>query len=230
MTLAKNSSIDDSVLIIGGNDATGAALDIAQGGDPTSFINSYVSNVETILSSVATANPNVHQVFGNMPDVTVTPLVQQAGVTSAQLQLVSAAIKQANALADAYALAHGIPVLDLYTASQQISAAIPLTLGGHTFTTAFAPDNFHPAVFLQGLLANMVDQAYNQYFHQSLPILSDQQIVRNAGFTPNTQTTFYSVQPFVILPTPEPASGVLAAVGAVSVFLLFRRRRAHTTR
>jgi hypothetical protein len=237
VTLATNSSIDDSTLIIGGNDATAAAIDIAQGGDPTSFINTYVSNVEKVLSSIATANSHVHQVFGNMPDVTVTPLVQQLaaqnGITSAQLQLVSAAIKQANAQADGYALSHGIPVLDLYTASQQISAAIPLTLAGHTFTTAFAPDNFHPAIFLQGLLANMVDQAYNQYFHQSLPILSDQQIVKNAGFTvspPFTSPTYFNVQPFVLLPTPEPASGVLAAVGVVSVFFLYRRRRAPITR
>ena len=92
VTLAQNHQIDDSVLIIGGNDATAAALGIAQGGSPTSFINTYVNNVKTVINSVATANSSVHQVFGNMPDVTVTPLVQSeaasAGITPAQLSLV----------------------------------------------------------------------------------------------------------------------------------------------
>jgi lysophospholipase L1-like esterase len=227
VTLAHNGSIDDSTLIIGGNDAVAAAVDIASGGDPTAFINDYVNNIKNVISSIATANPNVHQVFGNMPDVTVTPAVQQVaaqnGITLAQLHLVSLAIGQANAQADAFALSHGVPVVDLYSASQQITPLIPLTLGGHSFTTAFAPDNFHPAVFLQGLLANMVDTAYNQYFHQSLPIISDQQIVRNAGFTPNTGTTYFNVQPFVILPTPEPASAVLAVMATLGLLACGRR-------
>jgi hypothetical protein len=235
VTLAHNGSIDDSTLIIGGNDAVNAALGIAQGGSPTSFINTYVNNVKNVLSSIANANSHVHQVFGNMPDVTVTPLVQQLAaannITPAQLQLVSQAIAQANAQADAYALSHGVPVLDLYTASQQISAAIPLTMAGVQFTTAFAPDNFHPAVFLQGLLGNMVDTAYNQYFHQSLPILSDQKIVQNTGNTPNNQLTYYSVQSYVLLPTPEPASGVLALVAvAGGGIVAVRRRRANLSR
>jgi hypothetical protein len=91
----------------------------------------------------------------------------------------------------------------------------------YTSTTAFAPDQFHPAPFLQGLLANLVDTAYNQGFHQTLPILSDQQIVTNSGFTPNTATTFFNVQPFVLLPVPEPATYVLAVVACLG--LAFRR-------
>ncbi len=149
-TLAAAGSIDDSVIIIGGNDATSsAAIAVAEGGDPTSFINSYVSNVETIINSVAAAGPGVHQVFGNMPDVTVTPEVQSiasgAGINAAGLQLLSQAIAQANAQADAYALAHNVPVIDLYSASHTIVGGFPLTLAGHTFTTPFATDGFHPA-------------------------------------------------------------------------------------
>ena len=228
--LAKNGSIDDSVLIIGGNDAVAAIANYASGGSLNDFINSYVTNVESILGQVAAANSHVRQVFGNMPDVTVTPAVQQLaaqnGVTPAQLQDVKTAIATANSQVNKYALSHGIPVLDLYTASQVIPASIPLSLGGHTFTTAFAPDNFHPAVFLQGLLANMVDTAYNQYFHQSLPILTDQKIVQNAGFTPNTGTTYFNVQPFVLLPVPEP-SGILLSVmaGGLVVLGYWRRSR-----
>jgi GDSL-like Lipase/Acylhydrolase family/PEP-CTERM motif len=212
VTLAENHQIADSVLMIGGNDAASTAgLEIAEGGSPTSFINTYVSNVEDVINSMATAGPTVAQVFANMPDVTVTPEVQQvaasAGISADGLQLLSAAIGQANAQADAYALSRNVPVVDLYTASQVITAAIPITLAGHSFTTAFAPDNFHPAPFLQGLLGNMVDMAFNQAFGQTLPLLSDQQIVHNVGFTPAGSTSFYNVQPFVLVPLPGDATG-----------------------
>ena len=224
VSLATNHQIDDSVIIIGGNDAASlTGLNIAGGADPTSFINTYVNNIKTIINSVAAAGPNVHQVFGNMPDVTVTPEVQleaqQAGIDAAGLQLLSNAIAQANAQADAYALAHNVPVIDLYTASHVIPSAVPFTLAGHTFTTAFAPDNFHPAPFLQGLLANMVNLAFNEKFGQNLPMLSDQQIVHNVGFTPAGATSYFNVQPFVLV--PEPSSVALLTLGAL---LLVGRR------
>ena len=66
VTLATNHQIDDSALIIGGNDAASTAgLAIAEGGSPTAFINTYVTNVETVINSVAAAGPTVSQVFGN---------------------------------------------------------------------------------------------------------------------------------------------------------------------
>lgn len=227
VTLAHNGQIADSTLIIGGNDAVAGAINIATGGSADDFINSYVANIKNIISSVHTANPNVHQVFGNMPDVTVTPLVKSQaasnGVTPAQLQLVSNAIAQANAIADQYALSHGVPVVDLFTASRVLPGMIPLTLGGHQFTTMFAPDGFHPAPFVQGLLANMVDKAYNLGFGQNLPILSDQKIVQNVGFTPGSGTSTFDVTPFVLLPTPEPSSLALAAIGGVVLIVAGRR-------
>ncbi len=219
-SLAADNQITDSVLEIGGNDAASAAgFAIADGGSSASFINTYVSNVEDVINSIAAAGPNVHQVFVNMPDVTVTPLVQEEaasdGIGAAGLQLLSTAIGQADAEADAYALAHNVPVVDLYTASQVLTGAIPITLAGHTFTTAFAPDEFHPAPFMQGLLANMVDMAYNEGFGQSLPILSDQQIVQNVGFTPTGGTTYDDVQPYVLLPAVGPSkSNVISSSGA----------------
>ncbi len=132
----------------------------------------------------------------------------------------STAIGQADAEADAYALAHHVAVVNVYTASQAIPAAIPITLAGHTFTTAFdADDGFHPAPFTQGLIANMVDLAYNEAFGQSLPVLSDQEIVQNVGFTPTGGTTYYDVQPFILLPAsvPEPSTIILATLGGLTL-------------
>ncbi|HEY1599904.1 MAG TPA: PEP-CTERM sorting domain-containing protein, partial [Pirellulales bacterium] len=50
----------------------------------------------------------------------------------------------------------------------------------------------------------------------------DQQIVTNSGFTPNTATTFFNIQPFVLLPVPEPATYALAIVACFGLAL--RRR------
>lgn len=219
---AKNGLLDNSVLIIGGNDATGVnALSIALGGDPAPFINTYVNNVKQVIDSIAGAGPGVRQVFGNMPDVTLTPRVQDQaadyGITPAQLQLLSDAIGEANAQANAYALSHNVPVLDLYGAGSLILTSSSFTLGGHTYTTPFASDEFHPATWVQGLLANMVNTAFNVHWGQSLPILSDQQITKNAGFTPNAGATYYDVIPFILFPVPEPASCVLLLTGSLAL-------------
>ena len=69
VTLATNGQIDDSVVQIGGNDlSVNDALTFANGGNPTSFINSYVSDIKTVINSIAAANPYVHQVFVNNAD------------------------------------------------------------------------------------------------------------------------------------------------------------------
>jgi len=220
ITLAQTNQIDDSVLVIGGNNATGSAAQAGLlSGNYAPFISNYVDDVKQILGSVALAGPGVRQVFGNMPDVTVTPSVQSIaasqGIMPAQLQTLSVAIGQANSQANAYALSHNIPVIDMYTASHTVLSGNSFALGGHTYTTPFASDQFHPGTWVQGLLANMVTTASNLQWHQGLPILSDQQIVRNTGFTPGAGTTYYNVTPLILLPVPEPSTWALAAIGTL---------------
>jgi hypothetical protein len=219
-------------LIIGGNNfLSGTALQQILSGNPTPAINNYVNDVKQIIDTIAAAGPNVHQVFGNMPDVTVTPEVQgeaaQTDDPALALSLLASAILQANTLANAYALSHNVPVIDLYTVSHSLLNGSTFPLGGHTFTTAFMSDGFHPAGWVQGLLGNMVDTAYNLQWHQGLPLLSDQQIVVNQGFTPNGLTTYSNVAPFILLPVPEPTTWALAIVGASFCLVgAWRRRRA----
>jgi hypothetical protein len=234
-TQASKGQIDDSTLIIGGNNfLSQTALTGILGGNPAPYVNNYFNDVKQIIDTIALAGPNVHQVFGNMPDVTVTPEVigyaQQTNDPALVLSLLSAAIVQANTLANAYALSHNVPVIDLYTASHTVLAGSTFPIGGHTFTTAFASDGFHPAGWVQGLLSNMVDTAYNLQWHQGLPLLSDQQIVRNQGFTPNNLTTYTDVSGLILLPVPEPATWMLAMVGAALAAVHARRGLVQSSR
>jgi len=227
VNLAQTGQIDASVLMIGGNDAT-SNIAFVTSGNTQQFINIYYNNVKNIIDSISAANPAVKQVFVNMPDVTLTPLVQsyatQYGFTQQQLAMLSDAIHQTNQAIDAYVLSKGIPIVDFGGASPELLAAFPLSLGGATFTTPFAPDNFHPAPVTQGLLANLVDTAFNLGYGMSLPILSDQQIARNAGKTPNNLTTYFDVSPFILVPVPETSPVVLVGV-VLAVGICYQVRR-----
>ena len=224
VSLAQNSQITDSVLIVGANDVADDSS-IFFGGNATPLFNSIVANLETVTNSVATANPGVHQVIANIPDITVTAAVLQFaaadGVTAAELAAVRNDIAAANVQIDAYALARGIPVLDLFKAADVLIPMYPWTFGGHTFSTIFASNGFDIQTQPEGLLSNMVATAFDERYGQNLPIFSDQQIVTTSGFTPNSATTFYNVQPFVIL--PEPSTIVLAILGMLAL-LSYRRR------
>ena len=76
---------------------------------------------------------------------------------------------------------------------------------------------------MQGLLANAIDLAFNEKFGQTLPILSDEQIVHNVGLTPAGSTSFYNVQPYVLV--PEPSTFVLLAVGLIGLLPCRRHAR-----
>jgi GDSL-like Lipase/Acylhydrolase family/PEP-CTERM motif len=220
VTLATSGQIDDSVVQVGANDMSlNDVENFAAGGNPTAFINSYVSDIETVINSVAAADPAVHQVFVNNPDPTTSPYFQElaelVGVTPAGLQLVRGVVAREDTLAGAYALAHNVAVVDIFTAIDTLSSNSPIMLAGQSFASPFAPDGHHPAPYVQGLLANSIDLAFNEKFGQTLPILSDQQIVQNVGLVPSGGTTFYNVQPFVQV--PEPSTLMLASLGLIAL-------------
>ncbi len=231
VSLAQQGQITDSVLVVGTNDigpyGPNAAYLYLQGGDPTPIINSTVSNIEQVITSIATANPGVHQVIANLPDISVTPLiqelVQQFGVSPAVIQQGIGVISTINSQIDQFALARHIPVINLFKASEVLAPLYPWTFGGHTFSTMFASNGFDILTQPEGIVANAIATAFNVGYGQNLPMFSDQQIVQTAGFTPNGGTTYYNAAQFVI--TPEPSAISLAALGGVALLLWRVRRR-----
>ena len=228
VALAQQGKITDSVLVVGTNDigpfGPNAAYLYLQGGDPTPIVKTTVSNIEQVITSIAAANPNVHQVIANLPDITVTPLIQQLvqmyGVSPAVIQEGIGVIKSINSQIDQFALARHIPVIDLFKASDVLAPLYPLTFGGHTFDTMFASNGFDLLTQPEGIISNAIATAFNVGYGQNLPIFSNEQIVQTAGFTPDGATTYYNAAQFVI--TPEPSTLALAALGGLA--LLARRR------
>ncbi len=228
VSLAHQGTITDSVLIVGANDFGPYgpnAQTIFLGGNPQPVIDSVVSNIETVITSIAAANPGVHQVIANIPDITVTPLMQQLfvtyGATQADIQAGRDAIITANNEIQQFALAHGVAVVDLFKAADVLVPLYPWTFGGHTFSTMFAGNQFDILTQPEGLIANSVSLAFDEAFGQNLPIFSDQQIVTAAGFVPSGSTTYYDTAQFVI--TPEPATCWLAALASVGLMVRWRR-------
>ncbi|HVU86287.1 MAG TPA: SGNH/GDSL hydrolase family protein [Pirellulales bacterium] len=224
VSLAQQGQITDSVLVVGANDFGPFgpnAQTVFLGGNAQPVIDTFVSNVEKVITSIAAANPGVHQVIANIPDITATPLAPVLalayGATPAEIQAGRNAIITANNEIQQFALAHGVPVIDLFKAADVLVPLYPWTFGGHTFSTMFASNQFDILTQPEGLISNMIATAFNEVFGQNLPIFSDQQIVTNSGFTPSGPTTFYNVSQFVI--TPEPATWILAALGGL--FALF---------
>jgi hypothetical protein len=223
-SLAQQKAITDSVLIVGANDVVDDSS-IFFGGNSSALFQSIVGNMENVLATMANVDPAIDQVLSNIPDITVTAAVQafavQNGITATELATVRNEIIAANVQIDQYALAHSIPVIDLFTAADVLIPMYPWSFGGHTFSTIFANNGFDIQTQPEGLISNMIATAFDSRYGQSLPQFSDQQIVATAGFTPNSATTYYDVRPFVIL--PEPSTIILAALGGGLLVTLRRR-------
>jgi lysophospholipase L1-like esterase len=227
LALVQAQQLDYSVIAMGSNDATTAAINLALNHIPipADFSATVAERVTNTMAALAAADPahHLHQIVANIPDITQTPALQTAivflGVSQQDVDAIRNAIVDANVQIQTVARQDGIPVLDLFKLIDEVGTQ-PLTLAGVTTAVAdlYPADGFHPSALIHGLTANMIIDAAQRGYGTPLDPLSDQEIVSNAGLTPLTVgPTFFDVSPYVIVPEP---SGLAIAVS--SLLLLWR--------
>ncbi|MCC7084679.1 MAG: hypothetical protein IT427_06700 [Pirellulales bacterium] len=227
--LVQTGQLDASVLILGGIDAVQVGYGLVLGGDPAGLpsilSDRVVPSIAATIAEIGNAGA-VQQVVANIPDIVLSPLVQavvQSSGTSPQVVAqFESAIGYTNQRIAADVLARGIPVLDLFRLGRDLAASSSLTLGGVTIADLFAPDGFHPAPIMHGLIANLFIEAMNRAYDAELEPLSDQQLLENAGYTPlSGGPTYFDVGPYVIV--SEPGTNGLAIL-ASAIIALYRRQ------
>jgi lysophospholipase L1-like esterase len=212
LALVQAQQLDYSVIAIGSNDATAAAINLVLNNTPipADFSSTVAQRVTSTMAALAAADPShyLHQIVANIPDVIQTPALQSAiafyGVSQQNVNALRQAIIDANTQIEAAARQDGIPVLDLFKLIDDVGSE-PLTLAGVTtaVTDLYPYDGFHPSALIHGLTADMFIDAADRGYGATLDPLSDQQIVSNAGLTPmTTGPTFFDVSSYVIVPEP----------------------------
>lgn len=228
-TLIHAGIADNAVVIIGANDVKNwfqaslgqvlakyqqtGTLDLSLF-DPSAMIATLVGNLQTALDELQAAG-NVHVVVANVPDFSVTPRFADPQLAPFA-PVIKAAVEAANQQIEALAAARGLPVLDLFALSG-LPASHPV-LGGVTVPDDkfFAPDGFHPATVLQGLLANTVLEAEHEAYGMNVAglKLTDQEILTEAGIAHADGVSYFDVSPFVIYSSASAATADTLFVAA----------------
>ena len=209
------TGLNDVVVMIGENDAVA----LAQGPQTTTaqdnFVTTIVSEIEGAITNLIAGLPNTdHLIVATIPDVFVTPEIQALGLSSTNLLADESAVQEANAQITQFALAKGIPVVDLYGLYSNLLTK-PLTIDNTTFSTStmFAANGLDPAPIVQGLIADAVVDATDLGYASGLAPLSNQTLLTDAGDTDTvTGPTFLNLSPYVLTPVGAPTTTITATL------------------
>ena len=190
------AGLNYTTVIIGGNDA----VNLVEGNETAAtYLSTVVNDVENALATLETDGD--HPVVATVPDIFDTPLIVQEvanlNISTAQVTAFKSVIQEANSEIAEFALAHGIPVIDLYAATDALLTT-PLTIGGVNFSVPqlFSSDGFHPSPIIQGLLGNMVIDAVDLAYGTGLAPITDQQLLTDVGDTATvTGPTYFNLAP-----------------------------------
>jgi lysophospholipase L1-like esterase len=220
--------VSNAVLAIGGNDfnpASTAYIAIYSGAwnavEIQSYCNQTVSNIETALVTVHNAGASV--VVASVIDPGLTPAVDAVYTSVAGRQNVSAAVQIVNSGVRTLAQTYHIPMVDWYgfeTALLGSNASLRSTalVGNVTINLrgidpgqpvpqpkdAFVSDGFHPNTVIQGILANLILQAFDSGYGDSVELFSEEEILSHAqiayGGSDTLQSQIGPYTNFIVLP------------------------------
>lgn len=175
---ALKDDADRVVIFLGANDLKNNYGTYSEGADPQNFINTVVSNLETLIDHVRALNSSVPIVLANVPDVGATPLVIDSHPESNKRQRVTAIVHAINSRLRQLANDAGIGYADVEQLTRRMLSPDRFVLGGVRFFTSvdpkvlsndpeylFSPDGFHVNTSAQLLVANEIVSA----FHEAYP-------------------------------------------------------------
>jgi lysophospholipase L1-like esterase len=248
------NSIEYGVLLIGANDqfVGGNAYGNIYAGTWSqaqidSWVNGIVSNINTALATVAPTG--IKLALFNVPDYGVTPFVRSIYTDPARRQLVTDVINnqlnpQVQDLAEQYEVAfidgqsfissvygsHASPNSTLSIGNVDIYLDQTDTASNTNPQAGAVHDGIHPHTTLQGVIANLVQQALRIGYGANLQLFSEAEILSHAGLAYGGSDTLAaqigSYSDYVIDYAPEPNSLVMMMSGlALLVALPSRGRR-----
>ena len=191
-------------IFIGGNDFFGFASAAKTGQIPpanlqaalTQTTTQLISNVATAVDTLLAANPNVRVVVWTLPDISLTPIAQQAAAGNpagaALLQGISQATAQFNAFIHSLNASPRVAVADLATLTNQAVASstngtitfggqsINLVVPGDDYHNFFLADGLHAGTVAQGIIADTFVEAIDAKYGEQLFPVTPQEIIRYA--------------------------------------------------
>ncbi len=184
---------------------------LQDGQNPSVIVPGMTSNCTTAINTVAgtAGSPTgTNMVIFGCPDITRMPQVADnlwAAYWGSASKYRNAAASFSTSLKNIAIARHWI-YLDLLGLQQSImgtpgSPKSNFTLCGVTISmrNMFYSDGIHPGPVFTGLMANMVAKSLNLKYGTTFPIMSNESILTACGYTPTPGTTYYNVDPYIIL-------------------------------
>ncbi len=198
---------------IGFNDVFAQYGAIYDGADPAPLVSSVVANVTAAVDVVhgpPGAPTGVGLVLATVEDPEIVPSILVDYPDPAKRALVSGAIFDVNQAIRALAAARGFALVELYALTQEYPAPAQLVVGGTTILPGgppagddpqyfYLPDELHYGTVFNGLIANAIVCAANARYCANVAPLSDAEILQIAGLGDPGTTSYFDVEPFVVV-------------------------------
>jgi lysophospholipase L1-like esterase len=220
---------------------------LASPGQIEQGISANLAVVTTAMQTLKATGAKV--VWVNVPDYGICPATRLYYPDPIKRERVTTVIREVNYRLADLARAEGIPLVDFLGLAKAVFgenaapnptielAGIQLDLlasddpvNNPNPYAAFVDDGVHPHTTVQGIMANLVLEAFNVGYGEDLPLFSEADILAHAGIPGGGEDTLFAqldahgYSDYIIV-VPEPSVHVLLATAAAALLAFARRRR-----